>query len=207
MRCFKSEHPRPTQLSKARWEEGQSFRDVSSPSNLIVATDPISAFSQLQSYISEEGIEDDATRAVAREVLRFFGPSTYSREGPGWYLPEIPVLLREDSRWVERRDSPSSPPGDGAPRATPARDPHARRGRKRAVRRWPDPPPRPASTHAGRCDFLARYEQGDHVAVWRELFALGQPADDALRREAAAVARSTMQRVRGRTSRSGNVPV
>jgi len=33
---------------------------------------------------------------------------------------------------------------------------------------------------------MARYEQGDHVAVWRELFALGQLPDDALRREAAA---------------------
>jgi hypothetical protein len=43
---------------------------------------------------------------------------------------------------------------------------------------------------------MARYEQGDHVAVWRELFALGPLPDDALRREAAAVARSTMQRVR-----------
>ena len=161
----------------------------------IVATDPASAFTQLHAYLSDEAIEDDATRAVAREVLRFFGPSTSSREGPGWYLPEIPVLLREDSRWVERAIRLRRHPEIGS-HARHLLETLTRDEVETAVRRWPDSPPVPPRSYAGRRDFLARYEQGDHIAVWRDLFAIGELPDDGLRTEAAAVARSTMQRVR-----------
>jgi len=111
------------------------------------------------------------------------------------YLPEIPVLLREDSRWVERAIRLRRHPEIG-PHARHLLQTLSRDEVEAAARRWPDPPPIPPQPYVGRRDFLARYEKGDHVAVWRELFALGQLPDDALRREAAAVARSTMQRVR-----------
>jgi hypothetical protein len=141
----------------------------------IVATDPASAFSQFQSCLSTEGIEDDATRAVAREVLWFFGPATYSRDGPGWYLPEIPVLLREDSRWVESAIRLRRHPELGI-RARHLLKTLTRDEVEAAVRRWPDPPSVPPQPYVGRRDFLARYEQGDHVTVWRELFAIGRLA-------------------------------
>ena len=161
----------------------------------IVASDPAFAFSRLHSYLSAEALEDEASRAISCEVLRFFGPATYSREGTGWNLPEIPVLLREDSRWVElairlRRHSKVGP------HARHLLESLTRDEVEAALRRWPDPPRARTLSYVGPRDFLARYERGDCVAVWRELFAIGPLPDDGLRLEAGAVARSTMQRVR-----------
>ena len=161
----------------------------------IVASDPASAFSRLHSYLSAEGLEDQATRAVAIEVLWFFGPASYAGAGPGWYLPEIPALLREDPRWVEVAIRLRRHPQLGH-HARHLLESLTRDEVEAALRRWPDPPRAPTPAHAGRRDFLARYEQGDRVVVWRELFAIGPLPDDALRLEVAAVARSTMQRVR-----------
>ena len=161
----------------------------------IVASDPASAFGRLQSYLSAEALVDDARRAVAYEVLWFFGPATYSREGPGWNLPEIPVLLREDSRWSEVAIRLRRHPKVG-PHARHLLESLERDEVEAALRRWPDPPRPPTPSYIGRRDFLARYERGDRVAVWRELLAIGPLPDDGLRLEVAAVARSTMRRVR-----------
>jgi hypothetical protein len=161
----------------------------------IVASDPASAFGRLHSYLSAEALVDEASRAVACQVLRFFGPATYSHEGPGWNLAEIPALLREDARWVElairlRRHSKVGPHARHLLASLTRDEVEA------ALRRWPDPPRVPTPSYVGPRDFLPRYERGDYVAVWRELFAIGPFPDDGLRLEAGAVARLTMQRVR-----------
>ncbi|MFO0590352.1 MAG: hypothetical protein U0441_22610 [Polyangiaceae bacterium] len=55
---------------------------------------------------------------------------------------------------------------------------------------------RPATPSVAPADRLARYQAGQHEAVWRELFEAGDLTNnDALRAEAAAVARATMERV------------
>jgi len=56
------------------------------------------------------------------------------------------------------------------------------------------PPNPPVLRHSLDGALLARYQRGDHAAVWRDIQALG-PLGGDLREEVLAVARSTMQRV------------
>jgi hypothetical protein len=161
----------------------------------IVATDPKHAFDRLERYFSDDALAVESTRAIAGEVLWFFGPASYFRDGATWNLPQLRALLLEDSRWVQtalrlRRHRAVGDQARHLLETLEADDLDA------ALRRWPDPPPPIRSPYRGPRDFVARYERGERELVWRELFALGPFPDDGLRQEAAEVARATMTRVR-----------
>jgi hypothetical protein len=160
----------------------------------IVSSDSHGAFDRLERYLAEDALTNEGGRVIAGEILRFFGPASYSREGRDWHLPGIPALLREDPRWVQTAVRLRRHPKVGAD-ARHLLETLERDEVEAALRRWPDPPPEPRPVHVGARDFLARYERGEHEAVWRELFALGRLTDD-LRQEATTVALATMARVR-----------
>lgn len=60
----------------------------------------------------------------------------------------------------------------------------------------------PAPPLPKKLDFLARYERGEHEAVWRELCALGKTVrDPKVEPQALAVARAAMARLKGNLDR------
>lgn len=150
------------------------------------------AFERLAPFFDRDRLQRVGGDVVALAVLQGFSPAeTVVEDGassPRWRPEASRDWLMSDARWL-------------ALCASLLHDERLGFAARDALR-WADPAvvakhiaavSPPAATRSARGDLLARYERGEHRAVWAELHASGALEDDALE-EALAVARATMRR-------------
>jgi hypothetical protein len=160
----------------------------------LVSADPTGAYDLLSPYLSAAALDQAGGPGVAQGILGFFGAYRTST-GKAWPIPEIPIALERDERWVRRAlelrlDPRVESSARQLLRSLRAVDLGA------AMQRWPDRPGPPERPNDGPRDILERYRAGRHEEVWRDLVRAGSAMDDGMREEAWAVAVVTMRRVR-----------
>ncbi|WP_221328193.1 hypothetical protein [Actinoplanes sp. L3-i22] len=161
----------------------------------VMFTDDGTAWDNAGHLFSDEGLATPAGLTAAAQALGLLGPRSFSPEGPEWYPAELRDLVSRDHRWLDLcvglRDHEAL--GRAARHVLayadsavtgPALDAAA------AVRTGT-----PAGRHLRPGDLVARYQDGDHRGVWRDLGAVAH-LDALWRAEAEQVAALTMDRVR-----------
>jgi hypothetical protein len=190
--------------ARAELREGINDRDFHARHLALktMFTDPTGAWAAASWLFDLERLETEEGVLVAQEALGLLGPNTFSREGPHWNVESAKDLIANDPRWLDlcvrlRTDAALSRAARNALRyvdptiTTPALDSAATKAS--AV-------PRPTRLPLRAGSLLARYEAGDHLAVWREL-AEADPQDKEWRAEGQLVADATMRRVRRNAER------
>jgi hypothetical protein len=167
--------------------------------NAVFAQDPRGAYDRLAPSLEPEARARPGGAHVPYAILRAFAPATTTyrdgQEVPTYAEADAPAWLVADPRWIPRlvrlrRDAELGEMVRVALRFAPREPVEA--ALDAAVRS--EGPHAPAlATHAIG-DRVARYQAGEHEAVWAELRAAGA-IGGALYEEALAVARVTMQRV------------
>jgi hypothetical protein len=164
-------------------------------------TDPAGAWAGAGWLFDPARLETEAGALVAREALEVLGPNAFSREGAIWHVESAKDLIATDPRWLDlcvrfRKDDVLGRVARHALRYADATITTAALDRAAAQASvTPRAAPAPISG-----SLLARYEAGDHVAVWGEL-ARADPLDESWRAEAELVADATMRRVRRNAER------
>src|SRR5262249_21184243 len=124
-------------------------------------------------------------------------PRSFSRSGPQWHSDELRTLVSADRRWLDLcvalRDHESL--GRQARQVLRYADPAVTGPVLDAARAVRAAQPRPPAPQVRAGDLVARYADGDHRGVWRDLGAVAH-LDAAWRAEAEQVAALTMERVR-----------
>ncbi|MBU2664963.1 hypothetical protein KOI35_15780 [Actinoplanes bogorensis] len=164
----------------------------------VMFTDDGTAWDNVGPLFSDEGLTTEAGLTAAGEALGLLSPWSFTRSGPEWHSEELRTLVARDPRWLDLcvRLRNHEALGRSARQVlkyadpavtTPALDAAA------AVRAAPTAKPSGPRQRPG--DLVARYRDGDHRGVWRDLGAIAH-LDDEWRAEAEQVAELTMDRVR-----------
>jgi hypothetical protein len=163
----------------------------------VMFTDEGTAWDNVSHLFAEESLETPAGRTAAAQALSLLGPRSYSRSGPEWHSDELRDLVSTDRRWLDLcvglRDHESL--GGQARHVLEYADPAVTGQALDAARVARAAQPRPAAPQLRAGELVARYENGDHRGVWRELGAVAH-LDGPWRAEAEQVAVLTMERVR-----------
>ncbi|MEU4156399.1 hypothetical protein [Actinoplanes sp. NPDC026670] len=164
----------------------------------VMFTDDGTAWDNLGHLFSGERLATTAGLAAASEALSFLTPRSFSASGPEWHAEGLRDLVSQDHRWldlcVQLRDHEDlgwvarevlthADPAVTGPALDAAR---ALRAAQTAT---------PAGRELRPGELVARYLDGDHRGVWRDLGAVAH-LDDVWRAEAEQVAALTMDRVR-----------
>jgi hypothetical protein len=164
---------------------------------LVMFSDEGAAWDNVSHLFADECLAALAGQTAAIHALSLLSPRSFSRSGPAWLSDEMRDLVSQDHRWLDL--------------CVGLRD-HEILGRQaRQVLRYADPAltgpaldaaravrltqHRPAAPPLRSGDLVARYENGDHRGVWRDLGAVAH-LDSPWRAEAEQVAALTMERVR-----------
>lgn len=159
--------------------------------------DPRAAFDRLAPRFDPARLDDPAGAHAAVQALDLFVPSVVvAGQEPRWTDADAPRWFAEDPRWLAVFLSQRRHPilGEYARNALRYADPALVGPALDAATRF-EPP---ATAHAHRVasgDRVARYERGEHEAVWEELRQYSA-IDGDLRAEALEVARKTMSRAK-----------
>ena len=163
----------------------------------VMFTDEGTAWDNVSHLFADESLATPAGQTAATEALSFLSPSSYSASGPQWRSDELRDLLSQDRRWldlcVDLRDHEIL--GPQARQVLKYVDPAVTGPALDAAREVRSAQPRPAARQLRAGDLVARYENGDHRGVWRDLGAVAY-LDGPWRAEAEQVAALTMERVR-----------
>ncbi|WP_157436204.1 hypothetical protein [Actinospica robiniae] len=158
------------------------------------------AWDNVGHLFADECLASASGWAAAAEALGFLSPGMFSGSDPVWQPYELPDLLSQDRRWLDLcirlRDHRilGRPARDALKYTDPAvTGPALDAARAARASRASRPQSDVRELRSG--DLVARYESGDHRAVWSELGAVAH-LDDAWRAEAEQVAALTMERVR-----------
>ncbi|PRX15834.1 hypothetical protein CLV67_12274 [Actinoplanes italicus] len=168
----------------------------------VMFTDDGTAWDNVGHLFSGECLATTAGLTAAAEALGLLSPRSFPRTDHAGQSEEARDPLSHDRRWldlcVSLRDHEFLGPqarqvlGDADPAITgPALD--AARALRAVQTRTP------AGRHLRPGDLVARYRDGDHRGVWRDLGAV-DALDDVWRAEAEQVAELTMERVRRNAS-------
>ncbi len=163
----------------------------------VMFTDDGTAWDNVSHLFADECLTAAPGQIAAAEALGLLSPRSFSRSGPAWHSDDLRDLVSRDRRWLDL--------------CVGLRDHDVLGGQARQVLKYADPavtgPALDAarSARATQCrpahrqwrpgDLVARYANGDHQGVWRELGALDH-LDGPQRAEAEQVAAMTMERVR-----------
>jgi hypothetical protein len=164
----------------------------------VMFTDDGTAWDNVSHLFSDECLATEAGLTAAIEALFLLSPQSFSRSGPEWHSEQLREMLSQDHRWLDLcvglRDHESL--GRQARQVLMYADPAVTRPALDAARAVRAAQTR---TSAGRQlrpgDLVARYQDGDHRGVWRDLGEVAH-LDDLWRTEAEQVAALTMNRVR-----------
>jgi hypothetical protein len=168
----------------------------------VMFTDDGTAWDNVGHLFSGECLATTAGLTAAAEALGLLSPQSFSRSGPEWHSEELRDLVSQDRRWLDL--------------CVGLRDHEVLGHQARQVLRYADPAvtgpaldaagdvraaqtTTPAVRHLQRGDLVARYLDGDHRGVWRDLGAVAH-LDGLWRAEAEQVAELTMDRVRRNAS-------
>ncbi|WP_203831292.1 hypothetical protein, partial [Actinoplanes palleronii] len=164
----------------------------------VMFTDDGTVWDNVGGLFSDERLATTAGLTAAAETLHLLSPRSFSESGPEWHSEELRVLLSQDYRWLDLCDGLRDHEVLGHPARQVLRyaDPAvtgpvldaARAVRTARTRAPAGGPSRPR-------DLVARYRDGDHRGVWRDLGAVAD-LDDLWRAEVEQVAALTMDRVR-----------
>lgn len=168
----------------------------------VMFTDEGTAWDNVSPLFDDDRLTTLAGQAAAAEALSLLSPRAFTRSGPKWHSAELRGLVAADHRWVDLcvglRDHESL--GRQARKVLRYADPavtgpalDAAAAVRAAQARPLAPPLRPG-------ELVARYADGDHRGVWRDLGGVAH-LDGVWRAEADRVAALTMERVR-RNARS-----
>ena len=163
----------------------------------VMFTDEGTAWDNVSHLFADECLAAPAGQIAATEALSFLSPQSFSASGPEWRSDDLRDLVSHDRRWLGLCVS--------------LRDHEALGGRAREVLKYADPAvtgpaldaarakraahPRSADRPLRAGELVARYENGDHQGVWRDLAAVAH-LDGPWYAEAEQVAVLTMERVR-----------
>ncbi|GIH05295.1 hypothetical protein Rhe02_33620 [Rhizocola hellebori] len=168
----------------------------------VMFTDDGTAWDNVAHLFSDECLATTAGLTAAAEALGLLSPWSFTRSGPEWHSEQLRDLVSQDHRWLDL--------------CVGLRDHEVLGHQARQVLRYADPAVTgpaldaaravraaqtrtPAGRHLRRGDLVARYLDGDHRGVWRDLGAIAH-LDDLWRAEAEQVAVLTMDRVRRNAS-------
>lgn len=157
---------------------------------------PATSYQRLLPWFDETRLRAPSGAVIPNAILWFFCPSSLRALGGGrmepmWTEPRAPSWL--DADWLRLCARLRQHDLVGANARDVLRNAPAG-AVDRALGDSPLPPPPPAIKTAPG-DLLTRYQRGEHLEVWREL-RVHPRIEGALREEALAVARATMERVR-----------
>ncbi|MBR7838035.1 hypothetical protein KDL01_32480 [Actinospica durhamensis] len=163
----------------------------------VMFTDEGTAWDNVSHLFADECLATLAGQMAAVGALGFLSPQSFSRSGPQWHSDALRDLVSQDRRrldlCVDLRDHKvlGRPARQVLKYADPAVTGPALNaaGTARAARTRPVARPLQAG------DLVARYENGDHRGVWRDLGNVAD-LDGPWRAEAEQVAVLTMERVR-----------
>ncbi|QNA70585.1 hypothetical protein C8250_000130 [Streptomyces sp. So13.3] len=163
----------------------------------VMFTDEGTAWGNVSHLFADECLTAAPGQIAAIQALAFLSPQSFSQSGPEWHSDDLRDLVSRDRRWLDL--------------CVGLRDHEVLGGQAREVLKYADPAvtgpaldaaatvrttqSRPARQQWRAGDLVARYANGDHQGVWRELGALGH-LDGPQRAEAEQVAALTMERVR-----------
>jgi hypothetical protein len=165
-------------------------------------SDDGTAWDNVGHLFSDECLATTAGLTAASEALGLLAPWSFTGSGPEWHSETLRELVSKDHRWLDLcvglRDHESlgwqarevlkyADPAVTGPALDAARAERARQRKAPANR-----PLRPG-------ELVARYRNGDHRGVWRDLGAAAH-LDDVWRAEAEQVAILTMERVQRNAS-------
>lgn len=168
----------------------------------VMFTDDGTAWDNVGHLFSDECLATTAGLTAATEALGLLSPRSFTRSGPEWHSEELRELVSQDHRWLDlcvglrdheglgrqaRQVLKYADPAVAGPALDAARAERAAQTKTPAGR-----PLRPG-------DLVARYRNGDHRGVWRDLGAVAH-LDDLWRAEAEQIAVLTMDRVRQNAS-------
>jgi hypothetical protein len=163
----------------------------------VMFTDEGTAWDNVSHLFADECLAAPAGQIAATEALGLLSPRSFSRSGPQWHSDELRDLVARDRRWLDLcvglRDHEIL--GGQARKVLKYADPAVTGPALDAARAARPTQPRPATRQPRAGDLVARYENGDHRGVWRDLGALDH-LDGRWRAEAEQVAVLTMERVR-----------
>jgi len=163
----------------------------------VMFTDEGAAWDNVSHLFAGDSLATLSGQTAAVEALFLLSPRSYSRSGPEWHSDELRGLVSADRRWlglcVGLRDHESL--GRQARQVLRYADPAVTGPALDAARAVRAAQPRPAAPQLRAGEFVARYENGDHCGVWRDLGAVGH-LDGSWRAETERVAVLTMERVR-----------
>ncbi|GLL04600.1 hypothetical protein [Dactylosporangium matsuzakiense] len=163
----------------------------------VMFTDDGTAWDNVCHLFSEECLATTAGLTAAAEALGLLAPWSFTGTGPEWHSETLRVLVSQDHRWLDLcvglRDHESL--GWPARQVLKYADPAATGPALDAARAERAAPRRASTGRSLRPGALvARYRDGDHRGVWRDLGAAAH-LDDGWRAEAEQVAVLTMERV------------
>jgi hypothetical protein len=163
----------------------------------VMFTDEGTAWDNVSHLFADECLAVPAGRIAAAEALSFLSPRSFSRSGPEWHSDELRDLVSRDCRWLDLcvglRDHEIL--GLQARQVLTYADPAVTGPALDAARAVRAAKPRPAARQLRAGDLIARYRNGDHRGVWRDLGEVAH-LDGPWRAEAEQVAALTMERVR-----------
>jgi hypothetical protein len=173
-----------------------TWLSVTTAVSAIFEADPSHAFERLDPYFAPGRLREPGGTAIPSRVLATFSPGAL-RGGtePLWSEPQAPAWFRQDPRWMDLciRLRHNEHLGQFARDVLRYADP-AQVKQALANTQQREGPRVIAWRTVAPGDLVARYRRGEHEAVWTELRA-HQAISGALREEALALARETMQRV------------
>jgi hypothetical protein len=163
----------------------------------VMFTDEGTAWDNVSHLFADECLAAPAGQTAASEALSLLAPRAFSQSGPRWHSDELRDLVSQDRRWLDlcvglRHHEIL---GRQARQVLRYADPAVTGPALDAARAVRAAHPRPAARPLRAGDLVARYENGDHRGVWRDLGAVAH-LDGAWRAEAEQVAALTMERVR-----------
>lgn len=169
---------------------------------MVLFTDDGTAWDNVGHLFSDKCLATTAGLTAATEALGLLAPRSFTSSGPEWHSEELRELVSQDHRWldlcVDLRDHEGlgwqarhvlryADPAVAGPALDAARVARVAQTRAPTASPW-----RPG-------DLVARYRDGDHRGVWRDLGAVAH-LDALWRAEAEQVAVLTMDRVRRNAS-------
>ncbi|AGJ58869.1 hypothetical protein ACFWX5_24335 [[Kitasatospora] papulosa] len=163
----------------------------------VMFTDEGAAWDNVSHLFADECLTAAPGQIAAVEALGLLSPWSFSQSGPEWHSEDLRNLVARDRRWLDL--------------CVGLRDHEVLGGQAREVLKYADPAVTGPALDAARAaratqprsgrplwragDLVARYANGDHQGVWRELGTLDH-LDGSQRAEAEQVAAMTMERVR-----------
>ncbi|SEL33153.1 hypothetical protein [Streptacidiphilus jiangxiensis] len=164
----------------------------------VMFTDEGTAWDNVSHLFAPECLTASPGQIAAAEALSLLSPRMLRASGPEWHSADLRDLVSRDRRWLDL--------------CVGLRDHEDLGGQARQVLKYADPAvtgpaldaagaarstqPRPVRRQWWQAgDLVARYANGDHQGVWRELGTV-EHLDGPQRAEAEQVAAMTMERVR-----------